>query len=337
MNCHEIRAEIAQVTEGAPAPEIVAHTRECAACDQALSEMVGEQKWLQERFDEVSAHLLAHAPPFSGLDFRQHSARPAWRGPLFPLAWAAVLLSTAVIGWWAWTSSPIGASKSSFAKEPVKRSNRAITPERLEPVAPLSGLNTGKPNEQSSWLAETSPLPTLPGEYAPSQPSAELAVPETSPEIVASTPSPAANSPLDTGVYKMQPSAFAPDANGYLAAIAPTDAADQAPALVALSLNGLPTESDFYIRTKDAGGNYVWLGSGRTNLTGSAVVVMLRGGPQAAGRPLAVPTAATEPPVTLNFDGATGEDLVVVNAGGDVLLTVAPAAPTTVTKPPGSP
>lgn len=333
MNCHQIRAKIAQMTDGAPAPEVMAHARECAACARTLNETLGQQKWLQERFDEVSAHLLAHAPPFSGLDFREHSERSAWRAPL-PLAWAAVLLVAAVIGWWTWTSLPTGPSKSSFAEEPVKRpTDRATPPAKPDPIAPLSGLNAAGPTAQSSWLAETSPLPTLPEEHAPSQHSVEPAVPETSPKVATSALSSPANS-LDTGVYKMQPTAFAPDANGYLAAIIPNDAADQTPRLAALSLNGLPTESDFYIRTRDVGGNYVWLGSGRTDITGSAVVVMLRGSPTRAGRPLTIPATATQPPVTLNFDGTTGGDLVVVDASGDVLLT---AAPTTAPTPAGSP
>jgi len=35
--------------------------------------------------------------------------------------------------------------------------------------------------------------------------------------------------------------------------------------------------------------------------------------------------ASTEPPVTLNFDGATGEDLEVVDTAGNVLMTVGAA------------
>jgi len=141
----------------------------------------------------------------------------------------------------------------------------------------------------------------------------------------------------------MEPTALAPGAQGYLAAIIPNDATDQATAMVALSLTGLPSESAFYIRTKDVGGNQIWLGSGKTDTKGSAVAVLLRGSPTAASGPATVtsgpalaadgratlPAVSTEPPVTVNFDGATGEDLVVVDTGGNVLMTV--GAPT---KPP---
>ncbi len=120
----------------------------------------------------------------------------------------------------------------------------------------------------------------------------------------------------------MQPTALAPTASGYLAAIIPNDTAEQTPAMVALSVSGLPAESNFYVRTRDGGWNAVWLGSGRTDIRGSAVVVMLNGSPTTAGQPLTVPAADTEPTVTLNFGGATGEDVVVVDAAGYVLLTV---------------
>ena len=64
-----------------------------------------------------------------------------------------------------------------------------------------------------------------------------------------------------------------------LAAIIPKDSTDQTTAMVALSLTGLPTKSVFYVRTKDVGGNQVSLGSGRTDINGSAVAVMLRSSP----------------------------------------------------------
>jgi hypothetical protein len=162
--------------------------------------------------------------------------------------------------------------------------------------------------------------------------------------------SPPAKFRLDTGVFKMEPTALAPGAQGYLAAIIPDDATDQAAAMVALSLTGLPAESAFYIRTKDVGGNQIWLGSGKTDTKGSAIAVLLRGSPAAtgglptaasgpatvtsgpaiaAGGRATLPAVSTEPPVTVNFDGATGEDLVVVDPGGNVLMTVGAT-----TKPP---
>ena len=124
----------------------------------------------------------------------------------------------------------------------------------------------------------------------------------------------------------MEPTALAPGAKGYLAAIIPKDSTDQTTAMVALSLTGLPTKSVFYVRTKDVGGNQVSLGSGRTDINGSAVAVMLRSSPTttAVGAPT-LSVASTEPPVTLNFDGATGEDLEVVDTAGNVLMTVGAA------------
>jgi hypothetical protein len=141
-----------------------------------------------------------------------------------------------------------------------------------------------------------------------------------------SEPSPPAKFRFDTGVFQMEPTALAPGAKGYLAAIIPKDSTDQTTAMVALSLTGLPTKSVFYVRTKDVGGNQVSLGSGRTDINGSAVAVMLRSSPTTAA--VGAPTlsvASTEPPVTLNFDGATGEDLEVVDTAGNVLMTVGAA------------
>jgi hypothetical protein len=159
-----------------------------------------------------------------------------------------------------------------------------------------------------------------------SQSSPEPALAEASPEVAVSEPSPPAKFRFDTGVFQMEPTALAPGAKGYLAAIIPKDSTDQTTAMVALSLTGLPTKSVFYVRTKDVGGNQVSLGSGRTDINGSAVAVMLRSSPTTAA--VGAPTlsvASTEPPVTLNFDGATGEDLEVVDTAGNVLMTVGAA------------
>jgi len=159
-----------------------------------------------------------------------------------------------------------------------------------------------------------------------SQSSPEPALAEASPEVAVSEPLPPAKFRFDTGVFQMEPTALAPGAKGYLAAIIPKDSTDQTTAMVALSLTGLPTKSVFYVRTKDVGGNQVSLGSGRTDINGSAVAVMLRSSPTTAA--VGAPTlsvASTEPPVTLNFDGATGEDLEVVDTAGNVLMTVGAA------------
>jgi hypothetical protein len=205
----------------------------------------------------------------------------------------------------------------------------------LESLGPMPG---------SSWTAETGPLLALPERSGVPQPSPESAVSqsltnpdvsesspepavaEPSPEVAASEPSPPVKFRLGTGVFKMQPTALAPDAKGYLAAIIPKDATDQATAMVALSLTGLPTKSVFYVRTRDVGGNQISLGSGRTDINGSAVAVMLRASPTTAvaGTPT-LSVASMEPPVTLNFDGATGEDLAVVDTAGNVLMTVGAA------------
>jgi hypothetical protein len=357
MNCRQIRAKIAQMPDGVPPPEIVAHARECAACERSLSETLGHQKWLRERFAEVSEHLLAHAPTFSIVDHGEDSESSARRGPLFPLAWAAVLLVAALIGWRAWTISPAGTSKRSFAEEPAAGESAERPTEDGGAASknsdPIAAQKPIEPAPEFSRLADTGSLP-VPEEHTLSQRSAQPRPPESSRDVAQTAPFSPAYPPLDTGVYKMEPSALTPNANGYAAAIIPNNATDQAPALVALSLTGAPAESDFYIRTRDESGNYVWLGSGRTDLNGSAVVVMLSGNPTTASEVLTVPSDASEPPVTLNFNGTIKHDLAVVDAAGAEWLTVtpvtaapitvgptpvspAPASPITVSPPPGAP
>jgi hypothetical protein len=354
MNCHQVQSKIAQIEGDAPPAEIVAHARECAACRQTLREVLWQQKWLKERFAAVSEHLIAHAPPLWAPSFQERLREPAFPALFSPLAWATVLVGAAVLGWWAWTGSPTSSSKSAVAEQRATRefaerttrdganhrANSELGPPELESLGSVPG---------SSWPSETGPMWTLPERNALSQPSrgsvisksstdpdisqssAESAAAESSPEVAASEPSPAPKFRLGTGVFKMQPTALAPSAKGYLAAIIPKDATDQATAVVALSVTGLPTQSVFYVRTKDVGGNQVSLGSGRTDINGSAVAVMLRGSPTtaAAGTPT-LSVNSTEPPVTLNFDGATGEDLAVVDTAGNVLMTVGAATASTV-------
>jgi hypothetical protein len=311
-----------------------------------VSEMLGQQKWLRERFAEVSEYLLAHAPPLWGAAFQERLREPALRTPLLPLAWAAVLLGAAVLGWWTWTSS----SKSSVAERrpsresverPTAHANHRAHSKAIPSLSEFESLGSAS---ASSWPAETGPVWTLPEQSAVAHPSPESAVSqslwkpdvsqsspepalaEASPEVAVSEPSPPAKFRFDTGVFQMQPTALAPGAKGYLAAIIPQDDTDPTTAMVALSLTGLPTKSVFYVRTKDVGGNQVSLGSGRTDINGSAVAVMLRSSPTtpAVGAPT-LSVASTEPPVTLNFDGATGEDLEVVDTAGNVLMTVGAA------------
>jgi len=61
-----------------------------------------QQKWLRERFAEVSEQLLAHAPPLWGAAFQERLKGPALPALLLPVAWAAVLLGAAALGWWMW-------------------------------------------------------------------------------------------------------------------------------------------------------------------------------------------------------------------------------------------
>ena len=350
MKCHEVQSEIAQIDGDSPSPWVVAHARGCSACRQILSEMLWRQKWLRERFAELSEHLLAHAPPLWGAAFQKRLKGPALPAPLLPVAWAAVLLGAAALGWWAWTSSPTSSSKSSVAEQHAARESgerstaSANHRAHSKPIPSLSEFESLGSVSASSWPAETGPMWTLPEKSAApypspesavsqslakpgvSQSSPEPAVAEVSPEVAVSEPSPPAKFRFDTGVFQMQPTALAPSAKGYLAAIIPQDDTDPTTAMVALSLTGLPTKSVFYVRTKDVGGNQVSLGSGRTDINGSAVAVMLRSSPTtpAVGAPT-LSVASTEPPVTLNFDGATGEDLEVVDTAGNVLMTVGAA------------
>src|SRR5438270_12002015 len=71
MKCHEVQSKIAQIDDDSPAAEIIVHARECAACHQSLREVLWKQKWLRERFAEVSEQLLAHAPPLWGAAFQE--------------------------------------------------------------------------------------------------------------------------------------------------------------------------------------------------------------------------------------------------------------------------
>jgi hypothetical protein len=341
MKCHEVQSKIAQIDGDSPAGEIIVHARECVACNQSLREVLWQQKWLRERFAEVSGQLLAHAPPLWGAAFQKRLKGPALPAPLLPVAWAAVLLGTAALGWWTWTTSTASSSKSSVAEGDVQGESlerptaNANHRAHSKPIPSLSEFESLGSASASSWPAETEPVWTLPEQSAVPHPSPELAVSqsspepalaEASPEVAVSEPSPPAKFRFDTGVFQMEPTALAPGAKGYLAAIIPKDSTDQTTAMVALSLTGLPTKSVFYVRTKDVGGNQVSLGSGRTDINGSAVAVMLRSSPTTAA--VGAPTlsvASTEPPVTLNFDGATGEDLEVVDTAGNVLMTVGAA------------
>jgi hypothetical protein len=345
MKCHEVQSKIAQIDGDSPAGEIIVHARECAACNQSLRDVLWQQKWLRERFAEVSEQLLAHAPPLWGAAFQERPRGPGLPAPLLPLAWAAVLVGAAALGWWTWTSSPTSSSKSSVAERHAERPTaNANHRAHSKPIPALSELESLGSAPGSLWSAETERMRTLSERHAVPQPlpesavvqsltnpelsesSAESALAEASPAVAVSEPSPPDKFRFDTGVFQMDPTALAPGAKGYLAAIIPKDSTDQTTAMVALSLTGLPTKSVFYVRTKDVGGNQVSLGSGRTDINGSAVAVMLRSSPttSAVGAPT-LSVASTEPPVTLNFDGATGEDLEVVDTAGNVLMTVGAA------------
>jgi hypothetical protein len=350
MKCHEVQSKIAQIADDSPAAEIIVHARECVACNQSLREVLWQQKWLRERFAEVSEQLLAHAPPLWGAAFQGHFKGATLPAPLLPVAWAAVVLGVAALGWWTWTTSTTSLPKSSVAEGDVQGESaerptaNANHRAHSKPIPSLSEFESLGSVSASSWPVETEPVWTLPEQSAVPHPSPELAVSqslskpdasqsspepalaEASPEVAVSEPSPLAKFRFDTGVFQMEPTALAPGAKGYLAAIIPKDSTDQTTAMVALSLTGLPTQSVFYVRTKDVGGNQVSLGSGRTDINGSAVAVMLRSSPTTAA--VGAPTlsvASTEPPVTLNFDGATGEDLEVVDTAGNVLMTVGAA------------
>src|SRR5207237_8769224 len=113
MKCHEVQSKIAQIDDDSPAAEIIVHARECAACHQSLREVLWQQKWLRERFAEVSEQLLAHAPPLWGAAFQERLKGPALPAPLLPVAWAAFLLGAAGLGWW--TLCPVPSSRSNSA------------------------------------------------------------------------------------------------------------------------------------------------------------------------------------------------------------------------------
>ena len=331
MNCRTFQSQLVQLSDGSPTNELVAHARECAACGQALEGRMHQEEWLRERFDTVSIQLLAGAPPFSDVAFRKTIERPA-RGVLLPWAVGAMaILMTAAIGWWQWTN-PTGGSKTAATERPEPRDSAsqltansvpAATP-RPKIVAPLAEPKLPPiPNPASRSLAGTTPA------QAPS------AVPGKSPATKSRVAA--------AHVFKMTPTAFAPDAQGYLATIIPEDATSQAPAMIALSLTGLPAESVFHIRTRDIQGRLVWLASLTTDANGSGAV-MLRSGPAivSTGRPLATmgktpsPLAGAEPTVALDFgddNSPPGGNLDVVDNAGNLTLEVSPATVTPTATP----
>src|SRR5438105_246460 len=251
MKCHEVQSKIAQIDDDSPAAEIIVHARECAACHQSLREVLWQQKWLRERFAEVSEQLLAHAPPLWGAAFQERLKGPALPAPLLPVAWAAVLLGAAGLGWWTWTTSTTSSSKSSSAERhapresaerPTASANHRAHSKPISSPSEFESLGTAS---ASSWPAETGPVWTLPEQSTVPHPSPELAVSQSlsKPAVSQSSTEPAS--------------------------------AEASPAVAV----GAPTLS----------------------------------------------VASTEPAVTLNFDGATGEDLEVVDTAGNVLMTVGAA------------
>ena len=181
MKCHEVQSKIAQIDDDSPAAEIIVHARECAACNQSLREMLWQQKWLRERFAEVSEQLLAHAPPLWGAAFQERLKGPALPAPLLPVAWTAVLLGAAVLGWWTWTSSTTSSSKSSVAERHALRESAdrqtasANHRAHSKPIPSLSEFES-LGSASSSWPAETGPVWTLPEQSACRTSSPELAV-----------------------------------------------------------------------------------------------------------------------------------------------------------------
>jgi hypothetical protein len=289
-----------------------------------------QEGWLREHFDKVSMQLLAEAPAFSDVVFRKTIERSA-RGALLPWAVAAtVTLMTAAIGWWQWTNLTAG-SKTVAAERQVPResalqftANSVPAASQPKTVAPLAEPKLPPiPNPASRSLAGTLPVP------APS------AVPGQSPATKSRVAA--------AHVFKMTPTAFAPNAQGYLATIIPDDATSQAPAMIALSLTGLPAESLFRIRARDIQGHLVWLASLTTDANGSGAV-MLRSSPGVVftGRPVAAvgktpsPLAGAEPTVALDFgddNSPPGGNLDVVDNAGNLTLQVSPATVTPTATP----
>ena len=206
------------------------------------------REWLRERFAEVSEHLLAHAPPFSTVDYREGSESFAWRGPLFPLAGAAVVVVATLIGWWTWTTSPAGTSKPSFAEKPAVRESAeratedgAAASKNSDPIAAQKPI---EPAPEFSRLADSS-SPPKPEEHTLSQRSAQPRPPQSSREVAEAASSPPAYPPLDTGVSEIATDRVRAERQWLMRPRSiRTTLPIKHPALVALSVNGLPTESD---------------------------------------------------------------------------------------------
>jgi hypothetical protein len=289
-----------------------------------------QEEWFRKHFDQISIQLLAEAPPFSDVVLRKIIERPAHIA-LLPWAVAAmVILMTTAIGWWQWTKPPAG-SKTAAAERQIPREsaprltvNSVPVATRPKTVAPLAEPKLPPiPNPASRSLVGTLPMPVpsaVPGQS-----------PATKSRVAAAH------------VFKMTPTAFAPNAQGYLATIIPEDATSQAPAMIALSLTGLPAESVFHIRARDIQGHFVWLASLTTDANGSGAV-MLRSSPGVVftGRPLAAvgktpsPLAGAEPTVALDFgddNSPPGGNLDVVDNAGNLTMEVSPATVTPTATP----
>lgn len=317
MNCREFQLELVQLPDEQGA-ELLAHSHTCVACSSLLKDRRQQEDWLRERFEVASTAFLAKAPLFSDLSFSSDAAAPPFR---FSWVIASVIaLATIIFGLWQWNGW--GGDISGSISSDNRLTPQHITPSTAEypsgdvptrKILPPSESNISDLQPATGSLANATPAPAPSG--TPVVPSS---LSPTEPVVAA------------THVFKMEPTALAPEANGYLATIVPNDPTTQAPAMVALSLSGLPANSLFHVRTSDINGQQVWLASLMTDANGLGAV-MLRTSADATALQKSLsavprtPRTAGDPVVNLDLgddDSPPGGALDIVDNNGNPVLHV---------------
>ncbi len=315
MNCRDFQLQLAQLPDDQDV-ETVAHTQTCIVCSSLLKDRRRQEEWLRERFEKASIALLSKAPVYSGIPFS-----PAMEQPPFRLSWvigSIAALATVIVGLWHWNGLGWDTAKP-------------VSSESLIPAHQSAQLTAKNPPDNTSPKVFLPPPVSKLSDTARSQRLLTNASPTP-----ASSSMPVVSSPLSpqdplvaaAHVFKMEPTGLAPDANGYLATIVPNDPTTQAPAMVALSLSGLPANSLFHIRTSDVNGQQVWLASLMTDANGLGAVMLRTSADVATSQKSARPNSqrtTADPIVDLDLgddDSPPGGAIDVVDNTGNTVLHV---------------
>lgn len=317
MNCREFQGELVQLPDDNDT-EVLAHSHSCAACSSLLKDRRRQEEWLQKRFEIASTALLAKAPLFSDLSFSSRTETPPLR-----FSWviaSVVALATIILGLWQWNGWGGDISRS------ISSDNR-LDPQHITPAtaeypsgdAPAKSLLPPAEANLSEIQPNTRSLTNITPTPAPfSTPAVSTPLSPTEPLVAA------------THVFKMDPTALAPEANGYLATIVPNDPTTQAPAMVALSLSGLPPNSLFHVRTSDVNGQQVWLASLMTDANGLGAVMLRTADATTPQKSIAAGARASSPRTTdpvVNLDlgddnSPPGGAIDIVDNNGNPVLHV---------------